>query len=372
MKTPVNAIVDQLYTRLQLLEKDRQNAIDTEAACKIGAFSGFIILFLISILIMVKANLGIDVFIWGAVLSFLISRSIYTYGTSLLEEYQERYKQAVFPELLKTIHPGLRYHGSGVISRYDFINSKLFENFNTYQGEDLIEGVINYTYFKLGELDVKYQSDDNSTQIFKGLFMTVDLKHRMPDDLIMLPAGEGGNFWTDTLERFFNQPNKRGELIETGDATFDGRFNVYATFTDTVFEFLTEEIRADIQRLNSKVGGGIRMSVIGSHLYMAIPFDGDLFEPNTTLEATDTKVIELLAEEMSIIVDLVEYLSLGDRMGGIGVKKGGEEVEKVKEEKELSLSGDFGDRGELPALEEFEGKRVKEAEKLPPLERFGD
>jgi len=255
-----------------------------------------------------------------------------TYATKA-DAWRRAFKERVMYHLVKYFNPNLQYHPHGSISPREYELSMLFHNSpdpDRYQGEDLIEGVIDKTDIRLSELHTQYKQVTYDSKgrrheqwitIFRGLFISADFHKHFQGITLVLPDTEqswlgGFGQWLQSLSaKLGNQP---GELVKMEDPEFERLFKVFSTDQIEARYILTPSMIRRILEFRARTNAPVRLSFIASRVFIAIPTAHNYFEPPSFF-APANKLLEpeTLAhyfEELRFALAVVDELNLNTRI----------------------------------------------------------
>jgi hypothetical protein len=308
---------NQLKEKLSELESIRKSVLKRYILCAI-LFVGFAAInyFLIT------QNLNQALAILSIVVSivFLI---YYIYQTSLRKkDYRSSFKSNVVAEIVKQINSEWQYLSDSHISEDTYQRSGLFtQHYDRYLGDDFVTGKIDKTDFQFSELHTQYKQvtygpkgrrQEQWITIFKGLFMHADFNKEFNGTTYVLP---------DTAERLlgrFGQSlqklSSRGELVKLENPEFEKRFVVYGSDQIEARYILTPTMMETMVNFSNRFNDSIYFSFVGSRVYCAISFTGDLFEPNIFRSGVNFYDIKEMYHLFGIIESLIKEMNLNTRI----------------------------------------------------------
>lgn len=257
-------------------------------------------------------NLGIFLLIAGILVL------VFTYQF-LIKDYRRLFKSAVIEKIVKFIDEGLTYSKFGKVSEPIFKMSGIFQKrIDNYKGDDHVSGTIGKTRVEFSELYVSYEtrSSKGGKQehvVFKGLFFMADFNKHFKGSTVVLP---------DTAEKllghvgtFFQSMNKvRGSLIKLEDPEFERSFAVYGSDQIEARYILSTSLMKRIMDFQKKTGKRIYLSFVGSKVFVAIPYQKDLFEPRVFRTILDFTPVQEYFEDLQLAAGIVDDLNLNTRI----------------------------------------------------------
>ncbi len=277
------------------------------------------------LVLIVKANLMINLMMIALVISGV---PLFVWYVKYFKGYKDRFKAAIVPRVVAFINPALTYEKEGRVPKAEFINSRLFtEHPDRYAGDDRVSGTLGRTAIQFSEIQVdrveKHTTGSGSNRrtrtdvypIFSGLFFAADFNKSFNTTTIVLP---------DKLEKRLGGLGQalqklnvqKGELIKLEDPEFERLFVVYGQDQVEARYILSTSLMQRITAYQTRAQKDIRLSFSGNKLYMAIPFDRELFEPALKESLLDFSRIKEYHDDMKLVIDIVEALNLNTRIWG--------------------------------------------------------
>jgi hypothetical protein len=211
---------------------------------------------------------------------------------SLQADYRKYFKANVIARLPRVIDPTLVYSGSSGISQQEFSGSGIFgQRIDRYRAEDLFEGKIGATAFRLSEVHAEHRDTSSSTRggsrttwltIFRGLLFIADFNKDFRGRTFVLPdAAEkalGGvgrllQGWRTKMD------DRQGEIVRLEDAEFEKSFVVSSTDQVEARYLLSPSLMQRLTRFRREVDAPVSLSFVRSRVFIAISTKNDRFEP---------------------------------------------------------------------------------------------
>lgn len=238
------------------------------------------------------------------------------------ESYRKEYKEKIIARITGYADEGLVYSPEGFIPMDTFVRSRIFTlSCDKYSGEDHFRGRIGKTDIEFSEVTAKHRSSSGAgknrseeyTIIFKGLFIIADFNKHFKTHTVVLP---------DTAEKLFGKFGQtlqsaafgRGELIRLEDPRFEKEFCVYGDDQVEARYILTPSLMERILAYRKKWNTNLHLSFLDSKVYIAISMYKDLFELRPFKPAADYNFIEESLRFLTLITEVVEDLSLNNRI----------------------------------------------------------
>jgi hypothetical protein len=195
------------------------------------------------------------------------------------------------------------------------------KDIDSYKGEDHVSGKIGETIIEFSELNTTYTTGTGKNRrtvtVFKGVFFVADFNKKFKTETFV---------FLDTAERLFGflgkklqkmtSSSERGELVSLEDPEFEKEFVVYGKDQIESRYILSTSLMQRIMNFKRKTGKDLSMSFVNNHIYIAIPYSKNLFEPRVFKTIIDLEPIQEYYEDIKLMVDVVEDLNLNLRIWG--------------------------------------------------------
>ncbi|MFH1519960.1 MAG: DUF3137 domain-containing protein [Candidatus Omnitrophota bacterium] len=243
------------------------------------------------------------------------------FGASRLftREYVSNFKTGIIEKIITCVDENLKYSRNSYIPRSLFTDSKLFrQGIDCYQGDDYVTGKIGKTQVELSEIHAQYITRDSKGNrryhtIFKGLFFVADFNKEFKGMTIVLP--DVAEKMLGGLGAMFQSWNKgRGQLVKLEDPEFEKMFVVYGEDQIESRYILSTSLMKRITDFKKKTQRQIHLSFVGSHIFIAISYRRDLFEPRIFRTLLSFDPIHQYFEDLQLAVGIVEDLNLNTRI----------------------------------------------------------
>ena len=244
-------------------------------------------------------------------------------------EYHSGFKDAIIPRIVAFVDQRLGYVKTGMVAKEDFVASHLFNDRpGEYHGDDLVSGTLGETAIRFSEVhakrvDIIRQGTSSSssgqrtkrriTPIFNGLFFVADFNKSFKGTTVVLP---------DTAQKLFGDLGQalqafnvqNGQLIKLEDPEFEKRFVVYGQDQVEARYVLSTSLMHRMVAFQTRTAKKMRISFSESKLFVAIPFETELFEPKIRQSLLNIDHIQEYYDNLKLVVDIVEELNLNTRI----------------------------------------------------------
>lgn len=233
------------------------------------------------------------------------------------KHFRASYKTQIIASLAQA--QGLQYNHQACISRSDYDRSKIFSTRpDRYWGDDYLTGTVGKTGIRFSELHTQYKSGGKNKSyhtIFGGIFFIADFnKHFVGETFVLPDVSE--NVFGSGLGGFFQKLNiMRPQLVKLEDVEFEKAFAIYGTDQVEARYILSPALMQRILKLKQKFNTNVALSFIGSHVYIAITINKNLFEAPWLFTPIDNyKQLEEYYNDIAMCVEIVELLDLNTRI----------------------------------------------------------
>lgn len=308
--------VEELYHNdlkqaLQGLEKARSNVsfiyVFAYGVAVLSVLIGFVVIF------------DTDMFddpVSGAMVLSIPSVLLFGYARSEKKKYANNFKNNVVAKLVELLDPTWQYTYNGKIQESVFKKSKIFsKRYDRYSGDDLIEGTIGKTQFKLCDLylteRVETEHTSRDVKVFSGLFAAIDFNKHLQNETFVYPDRSEKSFGKFAQKL---QSNSRGDLVKLENNEFEKRFKVFSTDQVEARYILTPALMERLVEMSKKLGDSISLSFIDSHVYLLVPFKNGLFEPNVHTSGVNIDDVYVLWSQLNIMNLIIDEMDLNTRI----------------------------------------------------------
>lgn len=304
----------ELKPALQAIEGERKNILTKYIISIVGALGAFATAYFLAETYIIVFYLAIAAILGLGAYVFIVVRK-------QQKEYRVIYKQSVVKEIVKLINPDWQYNSEGRISESDYNSGQLFNTrLDKYEGDDLVNGIIEKTDFRFSELHTQYKTTKTNSEgktetewhtVFKGLFAHADFNKEIKGRTFILPEHASKQF-----NKFGMSINDGGktELVKLENPEFEKIFKVYGTDQIESRYVLTPTMMEAMVNIYKKYKKRVYFSFIGSRVYVAMSFNKDLFEPRILKSGVRFEDMEQMNSQFSLIQTLIHEMNLNTRI----------------------------------------------------------
>ncbi len=299
----------ELYADLEELEKER-----IAVANKIKLYISIVavITFIIAFFIGGLSDATFFILFAGVAVSGMI------YKVSI-QSYASNFKEKIIKPLIGAIDKNLAYHPTSHVSETLFVRSKIFSDYNRFDGNDLVKGEVNSTKIEFSDILAKKvtkssKGQDSTTTIFQGLFIVAEFNKTLNSSTLVLP---------DKAEKMFGsmigswlQANNfsKNDLVKLDDPEFEKAFVIYSPDQIEARYILTHSLMQRILEYKKRSKTDISLSFNGDKLYMAIHYNKDLFEPAVFSSLLKLDTVMEYIQTLHLAISIIEELKLNEKL----------------------------------------------------------
>ncbi len=232
------------------------------------------------------------------------------------ENYRKSYKDGIIAKVLLEFTDFCEYDHHRGLPQTFFHSTLLFSHYpapNFYLSKDLfaLEKEGNSVIFSEVYATCGYKTSKRI--IFEGLlgFIPVGTNFMSPLVIRSRKLDDNATFGSMLTPTFESKVNRYGGLkkIKFNDEKFDSSFNVFAAKHKSAKKILNSDIRNGIMKLKQEIQSDLHFSFFNGLLYIAIPFDRNLFEP-PLFSPIDKNLIQQEFKLIQTMFNLIELLKI--------------------------------------------------------------
>lgn len=295
---------DKLLPELRQLERKRKQTVEI---FKVVA----IVLAYVILLCLIFVGIFAVIIIIGY---FVFLCAAYNF---LFKPYDRSFKPAVIGRIVRFVNRELKYKPDGFISKEELAESGLFETqyLQSYKGDDLVWGKVGDVRIRFSEVQKllpKCWEKIRRPDPFTCLFFIAEFNKSLKGKTFVLPDISEKIF--GPLGRKLQEQNALGQLVKLEDPEFEKEFVVYGTDQIEPRYVLSTSLMRRILDFQKKCEHKIMLSFAGSKVYLAIPFERELFEPGLFESLLDFEPMTEYFEDLQLAIGIVEDLNLNTRI----------------------------------------------------------
>ncbi len=237
----------------------------------------------------------------------------------LVHDYTHEFKMKIIKPLVHAIDKSFLYSSKTHVSEYYFEHSDLFLKPDKISGNDYVKGQIEGINIQFSDIHAQKRERSSKTKdhwstIFQGLFIVADFNKHFYGKTVVLPDTAQNNFG-DIIGHWLQANNiNRDELVKMDNPEFEKEFVVYSTDQVEARYILSHSLMKKLLTFKQKSSHKIHISFIGTHIYIAISYNKDLFEPAVFSSLLDYKVAMEYVKTLHLAISVVEELKLNKKL----------------------------------------------------------
>ncbi len=295
-----------LFPTLQKLEKDRKNLSHRIV------MAGIILTFIALVIAYILGS-----FFEFIVAGYIILGSIiYRF---LVHDYTHEFKHSVIKPLIHAIDNSLDYSPSLHISQHLFEHSNLFSKPDRVRGNDYVKGMIDGIRIEFSDIHAEKKTQnskgkDNWVTLFQGLYIVAEFNKNFSSQTVVLPDSAQSTFGNLIGHWLQSNNGARDELVKMDNPKFEEEFVVYSGDQIEARYILSHSLMEKLLSFRNKSDHPIHVSFKANHIYMAISYNKDLFEPSIFRSLLEYKVAMEYVKTLHLAVGIVEELKLNQKL----------------------------------------------------------
>lgn len=250
--------------------------------------------------------------------AIIIGAALRHYSSSLLGQYNYRFKRDYILKALLGTFDNLQYRMHSVLDNEDIRRIGFFAGQNSMMGNDHIEADYNGKHFaqcdllvtgpaaslKLGAVG-KLPLRTGWTNTFRCRMMRFDLTEELPGDVQVVK-------WNFTAAAVLSSPGE-WRTVETELPEFHNVFKVYAKDELTAMRLLTPQMIEGIFRLDAEVEQALALLFTKRRIYAFFPTGRDAFDVSEDARETFAEELEHIKKDIGVITTFLDGMSYGMR-----------------------------------------------------------
>jgi len=242
------------------------------------------------------------------------------------QPYRNAYREKVLQPLIEQILPGFKHEPEEGIARDVYMASRLFPTSpDRYSSEDRFEGEVDGVPLTFAEVHAEEEQEDcdddgchtSYSTIFKGLFALVEFPKKFKGTILLYP--DRSEKLLGALSRSLQNLGGRFrglQLVKLEDPVFERYFVVFGDDPLVARYVLSTSMMERLRQFRERYGE-VYASFLDGALYLAMPQKRNLFEqPSLFHNAVDVRGLELYADALKMMRDVVRELQLNVRIWG--------------------------------------------------------
>jgi hypothetical protein len=221
--------------------------------------------------------------------------------------YKKIYKDTFLPKLAKTLG-GLSYFKTRGVSEKIIRKTGVLPAFDIYRAEDCFMG--KYKGVKVIFSEARLYKRQKNRKVFDGVFVLMEL----PSDVI-----EGHTIITADMKAARSWETSRWKKLSQVNIPLSdehaNRFSIYADTPEFAHLIVGERLLKELAEAAIVFKDAALSTVLfrKKYIFMAIPYDGDMFEPSDIAEPVATQEhIDDMKTEIDKLLEIIDVFELYD------------------------------------------------------------
>jgi hypothetical protein len=254
----------------------------------------------------------LTIFAWAAAVVWLFQNVFFD------KALNGDFKDFVIKKMMDFIAPGFEYHPEKFVSYQLYEQSQLFKSKpDHYNGDDMFMGVVRGVPVQFCELKTAFLTEKKESNrtvkklstIFHGLFLAAITKKSFNTNIFI---------FSDDFQKQFNSLGKgvqeynfsKSQFVDLPYKEISDEFAVYADDPEAASISLTHEFLSLILEFKLNTGMNFRLSFIGNKMFLAIPFDREMFEIDVNKSLFDIESLMLYFDDLNFGISIVDTMHL--------------------------------------------------------------
>lgn len=264
-----------------------------------------IIIVIIAIPVFIIFNfLSFFVVFIGIFISYFVTRND-------CKAFYDMYKQEIVLTTFNKICTNVNFDVNNGIPYNVIASTEMMRMGDRYSSNDHITGMYKNINFEMADVHIEEESTDSDGDttyytIFKGQWYIFDFNKPFKANIQVCEK----SFRNAKRKNLFVKKEEKFKKVELEDINFNKNFKVYAQNEFDAFYVLTPNTMEKIKEVNNKVKGHLLLCFIDNKLHIGLYNNKDLFEASVFKKVDLEKATKKTMEEISIITNFVDILSL--------------------------------------------------------------
>ncbi len=224
---------------------------------------------------------------------------------------KEKYKKEIVATELNKIFTDVKYDHNSGIPREVPVATEMIKMGNRYYSNDLINGKYKGIDFMQADVVITSESEDTEKIIFRGRWLVFEFPKKFNYRLQVV----GKLFKANKTPKRDEEGEREFKKITTESPSFNEKFDIYAEDEFEAYYILDPAFMDYIEKINAVRNRAMMLMFIENTLNIAIWEQRDTLEPimkGGEIDQENSR--KLLASELKLITDFVEYLRLDRKL----------------------------------------------------------
>lgn len=237
----------------------------------------------------------------------------------MVKDYTHEFKMKVIKPLIHAIDESLLYSSTTHVSDYFFERSDLFDKPDRLSGNDYVKGSVDGVNIQFSDLHAEKRHKNSKggeswSTIFQGLFLVAEFNKHFYGTTVVLPDTAQNSFG-DVIGHWLQSNNvSRDELVKMDDPEFEKEFVVYSSDQIEARYILSHALMQKLLAFKQRSNYPLYASFNGTHIYIAISYGKDLFEPSVFSSLLEYKTAMEYVKTLHQAIGVVQELKLNQKL----------------------------------------------------------
>jgi hypothetical protein len=229
------------------------------------------------------------------------------------QEFIRAFKNTFVLKALQSVFTDLVYEPEKGLDESVIRNTQMMNMGDRYSSNDFVSG--KYKNINVVQADVHIEEEHESTDsnghttrtwvtIFRGKWMIFDFNKTFKANIQVSQK----NFGNSRIKNWGQKVKYKKVMME--DQAFNNQFKTFAQDEHDAFYILTPALMERIKKLSSSIQGKLLFCFIDNKLHIGLQNGKDSFEHSIFSEINEEKVTNEIAQDIKIITNFVDELSL--------------------------------------------------------------
>ncbi|MBF0206584.1 MAG: DUF3137 domain-containing protein [Oligoflexia bacterium] len=249
--------------------------------------------------------------------SLAITVLLLLYYYFLRKSFRSAYKKSVVEKIVKMIDPEIIYLPDRNMASSHFTASSLFDDVNSYYGDDYVEGTYKGVKYSFSEIHAHRITTDSEGHkhvhhVFDGLFLVSSHSRTNKSTTLIIPE-ESVFFLSAILRKIIPsaKTSRNGkDVVRLENPNFEKIFEVYSDDQVSARMLLTPVLMEKLIAYRRKYGHNIYLSFKDSTFYLAVSFeDKEIFEPSIFGDIVSFNNVREIFDLLTITISIIDSLN---------------------------------------------------------------
>lgn len=233
------------------------------------------------------------------------------------QEFIKAFKDTFVLKALQSVFTDLVYEPEKGLDKSVISSTQMMNMGDRYSSNDFISA--KYKNINVVQADVHIEEEHESTDsnghttrtwvtIFRGKWMIFDFNKTFKANIQVSQK----NFGNSRIKNWGQKVKYKKVMME--DQAFNNDFKTFAQDEHDAFYILTPSLMEKIKKLSSSIKGKLLFCFIDNKLHIGLQNGKDSFEHSIFSEINEEKVTNEIAQDIKIITNFVDELSLDNNL----------------------------------------------------------